>query len=420
VSHTHLVESLVLQDGEQEISASGYTLGLGEAEEFLIYIDREERDGISTAIAGGTYSLPSEYDVLPELIAPGQKVLDLGAHIGTFSLFAAALGCQVVSVEASPRNAALLRHSAHVNGFVAQRVVSAAVSDHVGRLEFVQAGSYGMVANPKVGHPTISVSAVTVDKLLHDVGWESVDFVKMDVEGSEVAALRGMSRLLSREDAPPILYESNAYTLNLFKETPARLMALLEEYGYRCYLVDVNRLVRVRADELQIEVYADYLATKHPLEALGAWPIVPSLSFEDRIVKILSSSVDPSVHARAYFARALSRADVRTLSDPRVVNALAVLETDRDASVRTAVAWSRGTEMERAQPDVFRQVDGESNAKVVLRAWAHRRHRIVLEWDRLSAEVSRWKDPPLRGVIELCRRFVRAVWTKLKRWVKRV
>src|SRR5947209_2183069 len=41
------------------------------------------------------------------LVRPGQTVLDLGAHIGTFTLTATAAGCRVVAIEASPGNARL-------------------------------------------------------------------------------------------------------------------------------------------------------------------------------------------------------------------------------------------------------------------------------------------------------------------------
>jgi hypothetical protein len=245
-----------------------------------------------------------------------------------------------------------------------------------------------------------------------------VDFIKMDVEGSEVAAVRGMSGLLSREDAPPILYESNGHTLNLFGETPARLMALLTKPGYRCYLVDWNRLVLCSADELQAEVCVNYLAAKCPLEALGEWPILPAMPFEGRIRKILRSSVSPNVAARAHVARALSRADAATLSDRRVVNALAVLKTDGDASVRTDVAWWQESEPDRAPPSFSRQ-GGEGDADAsASRAEAHQYYTAILRQDLQGGQVPQRQRGLVRGMIELARRVLSAARAELRRWTK--
>ena len=65
---------------------------------------------------------------------------------------------------------------------------------------------------------------MTVDSVLEDLEWDYVDLIKMDIEGSEVAAVRGMKNLLSKPSAPPILYESNGHTLWFFNKTPQDLV----------------------------------------------------------------------------------------------------------------------------------------------------------------------------------------------------
>src|SRR5207245_1177343 len=114
----------------------------------------------------------------------------------------------------------------------------AAVSDRPGTLEFCQAGPYGHVAAPGSWAADVVVPALAVDDLLDEHGWDRVDFIKMDIEGSEVAGLLGMARRLGRADAPPLFVESNGHTLALFDQTPATLKATLEGFGYRNYQVD--------------------------------------------------------------------------------------------------------------------------------------------------------------------------------------
>jgi FkbM family methyltransferase len=59
-------------------------------------------------------------------------------------------------------------------------------------------------------------------------GEKKVAFVKIDVEGSEAAAIRGASHLLRRDR--PILYVENDR-----REHSAELIGLLREYGYEPY-----------------------------------------------------------------------------------------------------------------------------------------------------------------------------------------
>ncbi|MCC6167023.1 MAG: FkbM family methyltransferase [Caldilineaceae bacterium] len=238
-----------------------------------VFVNEGEHDELTLAIRNNTFSFPRGFQLLPDLVPSGSRVLDLGAHIGLFSLFAAASGYHVASVEASPANSQLLTQGVKHNGFSNVQVLNLAVSDRIESVEFVQAGPYGFVSNPYTHDPTISVSAISVDELLARIQWDRVAFIKMDIEGSEVKALRGMYHLLSRDDSPFILYESNGHTLHLFGETPNSLMSLLEQYGYRCYLVQPGLLTPVQSGDLQPECTVDYLAVKQPLGRLNKWRV---------------------------------------------------------------------------------------------------------------------------------------------------
>lgn len=197
-------------------------------------------------------------------LRPGQRVLDIGAHVGGFSLLAASLGCRVVAVEASPWNADLLRRSVELNGFGDVHVLNAAAADRPGELEFASMGPWGQVSCEGVDRPSVRVDAVRIDDLLHDLGWDNVEFVKLDVEGYEVRAVRGMTRLLSRPDAPPVYFESNAFTLNMYGETPASLFEALRGLGYEFTGWDAHFAPFPVPTEgfVQADVVADFLARK--------------------------------------------------------------------------------------------------------------------------------------------------------------
>jgi hypothetical protein len=231
-------------------------------------------------------------------------------------------------------------------------------------LNFIQAGPYGLVANLYYDDVTIQVPAVRADDLLEELGWESVDFVKMDIEGSEVRAIQGMPRLLSREDAPAILFESNGHALHCFGETPHTLLACLELYGYRCYLVQPNRLLPIRSADLQPDCNVDCLALRGEFSDLTHWKVRPSLSLEETKARLLASCSDQHPHVRAYSARALRGADARLLSDSRVVAALRMLSHDSNPAVRAAASWFQNEEASSATLDELHRVLQNREAEI--------------------------------------------------------
>jgi len=307
---------------------------------FDVVFDPAASDPLSAAYAEGRFPHGPFSGLLPALLRPGANVLDLGAHLGSFALVAAALGCQVVAVEACPRNAALLQASAARNGYDQLRVVHAAVSDRPGTLEFCSYGPFGLVALPSVHLPRVAVRAVTVDGLLAEIGWERVDVLKMDVEGSEVAAICGMSQLLARPDAPPLIYESNGHTLHLFGQTPGGLRAALEGFGYRNYQIEPGELVPVGPDDLQVDVVADCLACRAVPPLPDGWRVGGRPSRAALAEQVVAAARSPVEEQRSYLARSLRAAPAGVQGRRSVVEALAALRDDGSVAVREAAAWS--------------------------------------------------------------------------------
>lgn len=207
-------------------------------------------------------------DLLIRFARPGSLILDLGANIGCFTMTAAALGYRVLAVEAAPHNAHLLREGVRANRFGSVEVVHAAVTDVPRELRFFVYGPYGYVDLHGKNEATVAVPGVPVDDLLAGRGSPPVGFVKLDIEGSEVAGVRGMARLLAGADAPPLVFESNKDTLGLFRTAPAELFAEVARHGYHLYTVRdgfFRRFVPRRPDDPQAEVLIDCLAVKRPL-----------------------------------------------------------------------------------------------------------------------------------------------------------
>ena len=151
-----------------------------------------------------------------EFIQLGMTVYDVGANIGYISLVAARFAGdrgKVFSFEALPANIERLRENVRLNGLEEQvNIVHAAVIDQSGETEFFTHASgamgkaVGSAGRDSEYGETIHVRAVTLDDFIFTEENPAPDVIKMDIEGGEKLAVKGMVRTLS-EYRPVLLIE---------------------------------------------------------------------------------------------------------------------------------------------------------------------------------------------------------------------
>jgi len=187
------------------------TIAAGDLAGFQLLLDLQ----VDKDLWLGTYE-PEVARAVRDLARPGMTAYDLGANIGYVTmLLAKAVGerGRVISVEALPDNVDRLRAALRLNRMEARvTVVPKAVgaADRSGR--FLVHSSPGMGRLESTPGRTagfemsIEVDVVSMDDLAYSQGNPLPDLVKMDLEGGEGEALRGMERLL-REVRPILLIE---------------------------------------------------------------------------------------------------------------------------------------------------------------------------------------------------------------------
>ncbi|HXM55035.1 MAG TPA: FkbM family methyltransferase [Candidatus Dormibacteraeota bacterium] len=181
---------------------------------YLCYCDTSDRSLTPHLLLDG-YWESWITQAMARVLRPGMRCLDLGANVGYFTLLMAdAVGPEgrVAAVEANPRLVDLLGRSVDVNGFRDRvRLFHAAAADRSGdRLHLhVPAGHLGDGAVATYAGPeSVEVDTAAVDDLLAD--WDRLDVVKVDIEGAEEAAWRGMSGLLGRSPGVTVVTEFDA------------------------------------------------------------------------------------------------------------------------------------------------------------------------------------------------------------------
>jgi FkbM family methyltransferase len=179
---------------------------------------------------------PAIQDLLAEHIKAGSVVWDIGANVGFYTVIASRLvgDGQVVAFDPLPANCDAISHNLQLNGMTNVEIARIALSDEVGTANLnVYRGSTLAELAPRdrvpAGRTPLAQIDVPVSTL--DVQLESFPppaLVKMDIEGGEIAALRGATALLTQV-RPILVCELHG--------TNGPVMDILESCGYRAVTV---------------------------------------------------------------------------------------------------------------------------------------------------------------------------------------
>jgi FkbM family methyltransferase len=143
--------------------------------------------------------------LIRRLAKTAEVVIDVGAHFGWYSLLmwrAMQGGRRVLAFEPNPITYAyLLENARNCDGL---STYQRAVGDIEGPIPFHVALSSNLSSSVRSVGQEISVGSTTLDSIAQEARiWGAIDFVKCDVEGGELAVLRG-SRIVRSAESPPI------------------------------------------------------------------------------------------------------------------------------------------------------------------------------------------------------------------------
>lgn len=225
-------------DLHRPVIRAGNNALVTESEGFILGVPAEEWRLVAHLAFRGPLE-PGLLRLFRSLIQPGMVVVDVGAHIGTYTLEAARLLAghgKVYSFEPTPRTFAILRDNVQVNGFLESGNVvlcQAAVADRKG---LATLGVYP----ENSGHNTlfagsdcpasVEVPTIALDEAL--AAETHVDVVKIDAEGAEPLILRGMGRILTDNPGIRILMEFAPVHLKRAGFDPGAFVEEIQSMGF--------------------------------------------------------------------------------------------------------------------------------------------------------------------------------------------
>lgn len=187
-----------------------------------------------------------EIKLISSIVKPGFNILDIGANIGFYTqIFSNIVGPNgtVHAFEPEATNFNYLQQNLGTNKNV--KLVNKAVSDKTGPIKIylskmlnVDHRTYPVDDYAEV----IEINATTIDDYLLSNNTTQVDFIKMDIQGFEMAALKGMEKTLKNNPYVKIITELWPYGLKKAGSSALEIVDFATSEKFNIYLVTPNQL----------------------------------------------------------------------------------------------------------------------------------------------------------------------------------
>ncbi len=209
-----------------------------EIEGNRIYLDKQ--DSLFLSVRG--YHEKTATRIARNAIKEGDTVIDIGANIGYYTLlFAKWVGPtgKVYAFEPEPTNFQLLEKNVQANNYKNITIFQKAVSNKNDKLSFYisdESSAANQLFKPKKFSKIIEVDSVKLDECLSVD--EKIDFIKIDIQGAEGTAIKGMNSLLNNNSNTIIMQEWWPDAIKKYGMNPDEHLKILEKLGYSFYEID--------------------------------------------------------------------------------------------------------------------------------------------------------------------------------------
>lgn len=183
-----------------------------------------------------------ETDLVKKEIREGDIVLDIGANIGYFTLiFSQIVGIngKVFAFEPDPNNFSILKKNIEINNLKNVILIQKAVSDVNTPLTLYLCDynhAQHRIYPSSRCNEKITVDSITIDEYFTKTEfYKKINFVKMDVEGSEYNVINGMQKILKSNPKLKILCEFSPKQIIEHKLKPEDILNQLLRHNFKIY-----------------------------------------------------------------------------------------------------------------------------------------------------------------------------------------
>lgn len=210
-------------------------------------------------------------------------VFDVGANFGYFMYLCTTESIKptIYSFEPDPYNQEWLKRNIELNSLKQSvKVIEKAVSSKNSRVSFIPSSPedgktlWSRIDSSKdSGESTIEVDAISLDAFCLENSIDSVDLVKIDIEGAEGFAIEGMKNGLRDKIYKNILLEVHPYALSE-EHSPSNLVKVFTDNGYAAYQFKQsynNVNVDKQSETYKLEWSEKYLEKVDPSSNMSDW-----------------------------------------------------------------------------------------------------------------------------------------------------
>ena len=209
-----------------------------------------------------SYGKPHEKivtSIMKKIVKEGDCVIDIGAHIGFYSLFLAKMvgkNGHVYAFEPSSQNFELLKKNIKINGYQNITPVQCGISNKTGTCKLYLAyNSVGHrlyeIGDKSVAYKeTVEIQTLSLDDYFKNRESNPVRLIKMDIEGSEGWAFEGMRNILDKNHDVTLITEYGPYTMNESGYDPLEFIKNILKYLPKMYQITENEIKAVDLQQL--------------------------------------------------------------------------------------------------------------------------------------------------------------------------
>lgn len=193
-------------------------------------------------------TLPEEV-LLGAYVRAGDVVVDVGANIGAQTLLASSLAGnrgRVIAIEPHPKTFQYLCENIALNRFQNIEPINVAVDEAEGTVVF--SNQLLDTSNHVVSTHGLPVPARTLDNILSSYAFDHLDFLKLDIEGYEIKALRGAQATLSLTRC--VYFEHIPVHFRRYGVSESDIFGVLYKAGFQVYRIAGDETNRVAVRDL--------------------------------------------------------------------------------------------------------------------------------------------------------------------------